>query len=393
VLKRILLISILLVFVFSAAGLAQDREPSGQAESTFDPFIKDEPPPEKPREEPPPTPTVMQVFPPFPMTLGAHGGAILNMQGTSPPYLDDIKGQAVIGVSTGGGITGYWGAGYWLWVALGPGEYVPLSISRQGSDVRITWDNAQFPSIHIFILGSNDLNNLYVHGPTGWSDLGAFSGGEYIHTDQVGLGYTQCYYKAFVQASPTVSDFVSAECVAKINITVPQDGGLNLMGLPLYAGPVSGTFVDQLPAGEEINLYPRSGGGLDSIRATSTGVVGQDFSIDPTIGFWMKNPGSSDITITFMGSLDAWAYEKPLEQLDLSGNPLPINIPSSNIGSDGDVINPQSGGGLDRFVRSGGNWPGFQSLGLTKGFWYKYSTNNRKWMVDPKNLTGEIVEY
>lgn len=58
-----------------------------------------------------------QVFPPIPMTLGAHGGSIIIPP--SSPGLTDIKGQPVIGFSTGGGITGYWGAGYHLWGPVG----------------------------------------------------------------------------------------------------------------------------------------------------------------------------------------------------------------------------------------------------------------------------------
>jgi|GEM_PF-2819388 len=49
----------------------------------------------------------------MPYAMGVFGGSATDIQGASPPYLKDIKGQPVIGKSDDG--TGFWGAGYVLW--------------------------------------------------------------------------------------------------------------------------------------------------------------------------------------------------------------------------------------------------------------------------------------
>jgi hypothetical protein len=131
------------------------------------------------------------------------------------------------------------------------------------------------------------------------------------------------------------------------------------------------------------------------VLVNSAGVVGQDFSVEPTRGFWMQTPSEADysVKITFAGRILYDLFLKDVEVKDLTGNPFPISFPSSDLGVDGDIASIQSGTGLSPMIKSGGSWGEFTTVGLNQGFWYQYAAGDRRWRVEPASLQIKLEEY
>jgi hypothetical protein len=190
-----------------------------------------------------------------------------------------------------------------------------------------------------------------------------------------------------------VNVFASAWTVGKVNVDLAADGGIGLLGMPMSCGMASEVFLGQL-GDNELTLLPRTGTGLNYIAAFSDRIVGPDFSVDPTIGFWMRNPGANPVTVTFVGDLVKTQGTDDLEVIDLTGNPIAIPFDANSLGVDGDVVMPQAGSGLDYFTKTSGSWgPNFPTVGFKAGFWYKYSAGNRRWNIDPIPPSAVIEQY
>jgi len=273
VLKRILLISLLLVFVFSAAGLAQIFPGLPTEEKDLS---REEPAVEEPtKEDLPPAPATTgptQVFPPIPMTLGAHGGSIVIPP--SSPGLTDIKGQAVIGVSAAGVITGYWGAGYWLW-GITPEGWTPpqppatyeledtgwirnTQIELVGNDLRITWDYdpLQGPTaaqVYRYFAEDGEYDEAGTWGPVGPVQ----AAGDTEFTDAgVGNDELNYYYRVVPDPLPGGTTIFSKSnnsiTVGKVSVSLPADLYV-FVGLPFMEDNISlaGLLGDQLDNGDE----------------------------------------------------------------------------------------------------------------------------------------------
>ncbi|MFA5892428.1 MAG: hypothetical protein WC903_00460 [Candidatus Margulisiibacteriota bacterium] len=296
---------------------------------------------------------------------------------------------------------------------------VPLNIERSGSNIKVSWDITvfEYQNPKLFML-TGDGTGKYTND-AGWATINDklglgfpfegsdLAGGYIIHKNQVGQGFGEVYFKGIQNTFPNemdinpnvpgnISYLASAWAVGKVNVTVEKSGQMKLLGLPVSAGKVSNVFLGQLGANEVI-LLPSTvgGGGLDYVTVNNTNVTGNDFLVGPAVGFWLRNPGSSDLTITFAGSLANTAFTKNLLAFDLSGNPFPLSVASGGFGVDGDIIMPQmqTGNGLDYFVKTAGNWgPNFPALKFDAGFWYKYAANNRRWNVVPFS-DAKIEQY
>lgn len=340
----------------------------------------------------------------------SHGGGALNLQSPDGAYhLWDIKGQPVAGESVSGDYKVQFGGIYLAVMGEIGGQpegdnglIRNTRISRDGQNIKLEWEYAPGSGItradiwrltgQEFVKEGNWLKIFSNQPVTSWVDNIPLALNQ---PPAVVVGNNMnAYYRVVPTGTVRANIFLpsnNARTVAKIDIKVEKNGGIKLIGLPLYAGKVSGTFLGQVPQGQEIILYPKSGTGLDYVKVKSDAVVGRDFDISPTIGFWQKNPNANDITITFVGSLESSARTSNLAAKDLTSNPVAVSVPSNLLGSNDDVIYPQAGKGLDYFKKSGGGWGvNFATLALNQGFWYK-GAGNRRWNINPA-VPSAVIE-
>lgn len=312
-------------------------------------------------------------------------------------HVQDIKGYPFGSPFTDGSTIIETGLG----VLVGTGEAGPvvpygtvqLHIERDGNNVRLTWDYTG--EIDLYVLtgdGSGSYSN-----DTGWTILSTEDGdGEYIDPDQVGevSANAERYYKGIYAGFSSDTYIPQAWPVGKIDVPVASGGGMQLVGLPLDAGTATTSFYGQLSSEQEIVLLPQAGSGLDYVTVYNDSITGVDYYVNPTTGFWLRNPNSDNVVITFVGPLPPETFTADLLNFDLTANPIAKAISTDNLGVDGDVVLPQSGSGLDYYVKDGGSWgPSFPTLNMNAGFWYKYSVNNRRWNVDPTIPDATIEQY
>ena len=163
--------------------------------------------------------------------------------------------------------------------------------------------------------------------------------------------------------------------VGKIDLAFAAND-LKLVSMPLLAGPMSSVLSGQRSLGQFV-LYPQSGGGLNVVSYNG-GIVG-DFDVSPAVGFWFQNDSNAKV-VTFVGRIINSAT-KSISNIELSVNPLPYGLSSRAIGGlSGDVIYPQSGGGLN-VVNNSAGWASEFNLGIGSGFWYQ-SPVARLWRIN-----------
>ena len=295
---------------------------------------------------------------------------------------------------------------------------VPMSIERAGNNIKVFWDNAvfEYQNPKIFML-AGDGTGKYTND-AGWAAINALlgpgspfegsdlPGGYIIHKNQVGQGWGEVYFKGIQNTFPNemdinpnvpgnISYLASAWAVGKVNVTVAEKGGKQLVSLPLYDDKLSVIFPPQLQGGKSLFVSPRSGSGLNPVKVDGNGVVGQDLTVEPMVGFWMQTPidATAPVTTTFVGGVIKADLERVVEMKDLTGNPMPISFSSGNLGVDQDIISVQSGLGLSPMIKSGGSWGQWTTVGLNQGFWYSYKANKRKWTVSPSILDVKVIQY
>lgn len=199
--------------------------------------------------------TVNYVIPFGGSALGLSGGGVT---------VHDVKGQPVIGISTGdipgpdGPITATvifgWGP-MWSLVPIVieegvPEGTVPLTIARDGNNILITWNNGLYgDNISLFYL-PGDGTGIYTNTPDPWQAVdGNFTlqlaQGRITHNNQVGAGLTEVYYKALQPGytrtslnSDNVNVLSTAWSVGKFNVNIEgqaANAGKNLMSIPFIS--------------------------------------------------------------------------------------------------------------------------------------------------------------
>jgi hypothetical protein len=352
------------------------------------------------------SPTTTTLLPPGPSQFTqplpnapVSAGSILNMHG-SDPSLNDIKGQPVIGVSTGGGITGYWGAGYHLWLAGGPTDWVPLTIERDPGTphIKVSWDPAAYPNPDIYFKSGSFTNipgdwtyldpALYPGG--GVDDVFNFttySSGFFLFLTQIGQGdgaFVQAYFRGLSQGTDPagiypdgVTYIASAQAVGKFDYAIGPNYTLITQVFEPQTGDfetweLSPLFSNQITDGDIQYADP----GL--LRAACVSGVWDSASVKISEGFWIKSSASG--VLTLMGRVIDEDFEKTIVQgYDLYGYPYPKTIDitqgsSVNLGIDppidGDEVQMLVGGGLLRYVHGASGWDANFLVGMGKGYWY-----------------------
>ena len=341
----------------------------------------------------------------------ASGGDILKSDSNFRLY--DAKGETLGGTlpSTPAGTTlifGTFGLTTRMPDPVIPAGTVKLYISRgsggNSGNIIVTWEADVYPNTKIYVRtgdGSGSYQNSYVlmgdwakvnnSDVIGQTTVNLVDG-SLTHIGQVGAGTSEVYYKALdpIGQADLTRYIPNAWAVGKINVELAGNGGIKLIGLPLYSGKASEAFAGQLSSGQEIVLMPQAqvgGEGLDYLSVNSDGVVGPDVEIRPMTGFWIRNPKADPKTLTFTGALIKENTDQALPAIGLTGNPVALPQSSAALGANGDVVMPQAlvgGEGLDYFTKTDGSWgANFPRLKFNAGLWYKYPTGgSRAWKVD-----------
>lgn len=181
--------------------------------------------------------------------------------------LHDLKAQTVIGVSSSTGYQVQLGGIYGIAgttevtpptaevTAEAPAGTVPLTIARDGANIKLNWDAATYPAPQIFARSAS-FDNSYdgtnwtkvaggggiIGGVTGFSGYSESGGtGTLLNDNQVGAGSSdEVYYKAVISTvnvtTPTgQATLESAWAVGKVNVQLNGTAatlGKNLISLP-----------------------------------------------------------------------------------------------------------------------------------------------------------------
>jgi len=338
------------------------------------------------------------------LTVSSGGAPSLESTGYR---LHDLKGQGVIGVSTKdaftaelGGLYGEIGAAVVERPGL-PWGSVPLYISRQASDIKITWE-ADFVNPQIYVLtgkGSGEYVNTY--DTTKWvrvASAGALdpltrTGFTYtsvtrtlLHTGQVGGGSLEAYYKGIqatrapteiIPGTTTVQCFTSAEAVGKVNVQL--NSGWNLAGMPFNATTREG--AGNLDDVLGVNIFAQNdmvwifNGGFRSTSFSGTNWPGS-ISLVKGKGFWLYM-GSAAV-LTLAGPVYRGDFAKQIVSgWNLLADPFPsaFDLTSTSSGLNNPVRDDQIWwyrGGFSSISAAGdpASWPSGKSIRPGAGFWY-----------------------
>ncbi|MBI5400290.1 hypothetical protein HZB07_06805 [Candidatus Saganbacteria bacterium] len=331
--------------------------------------------------------------------LSITGGGHNNL--TAPGYnMIDLKGQGVIGRSTAtgyevglGGIYG-WGAVVPALPETVPAGTVPLTISREANNIKITWDYIRYPQPQIFVL-TGDGSGQYTDNTTRWvkvlnnglvSDWGAFvsASDTLFHYNQVGRGSGEVYYKGLqvsiepagraVAGGPTY--LASARAVGKVNVNIGSS--YTLLSMPFI--PQSGdhrTWLVQDIFGSQINAgeiqYNQNG----LVRQVCSSRTWPRIEMGSAKGFWIRS--SNPVTCTLIGGVLGEVYTRTIiSGYDLYGYPHPTQLriiarEAQSLGIapvNDDEVQLISGGGLVRHVFSSG-WDASFTVDAARGYWYR----------------------
>jgi len=313
--------------------------------------------------------------------------------------IQDSKGEPVIGRMTRDDYTLDLGVVYGV---LGDGAVVPppaewvddphvrnLWISRNPAspgDLTIRWtkEPADYAGrYYVFVL-----EDEFGNAAAGWR-LAAETrdGADHRPVEDATLrDHDRAYFR--VLSVNEVERVVNKPAVGYIKVALPANG-LKLMSSPFYDGNVADVFPMQLADGMSLKLYPRAGTGLDVVTATSGGVAGQNFAVNPAVGFWLRNENDAPITLTICGTMDA-SFERDIATLDLTGNPLPGPLDITTLGAErGDIVYQQAGTGLNPWVKTD-VWSDDLSIGVGEGLWFRTAAGERYWSVNVQRQQAVI---
>jgi hypothetical protein len=159
-----------------------------------------------------------------------------------------------------------------------PAGTVPLSITRVGSDIQLSWNSSDYPNPQIFVLTGDGLGrytNVFsawtavTTGATGF-DFSNYSTGAILHLAQVGAGSSpEAYYKAVkadidVGTSVGQSTVESAWAVGKVNVEVAGGKRWTLFSMPFMDVP---SDVNEL-LGDQVD-YAAGPDAVNSVRIFS----------------------------------------------------------------------------------------------------------------------------
>jgi hypothetical protein len=352
--------------------------------------------------------------------LAISSGGSASMEGGSY-RMQDIKGQGVIGSSSGGGYTVGMGGIYALagpTIIEGDWPYgtVPLYISRLpgGSILRITWE-ARFINPEIYVLMGNG-QGRYASGE-GWTKVtqgGTFVSGlpsgpdwdfsmgaiDLEHNSQVGRGTGEAYYKGLqAGVSPTASNprvagktfLQSAWGVGKVNVILNR--GWNSVSSPFVAGTFgsdTGVVGNNFGNGDSANFWGEAIQDMEIVYVFSGGTWGSVANIlIPGRGCMFNISSLAEgvtRTITLVGSVSTVEVTREIRAgLNDIGNPFPRALvsggfspasadPPSNLVT-GDTLNEWGRTDFSNAIiynAATSSWAGSLTFRPGAGYWYNH---------------------
>lgn len=283
---------------------------------------------------------------------------------------------------------------------------VQLFISRSGNDIKLTWNDDELTADQkppkIFGLNKAAGGGAFDNAKTDWVDITSslvknVNGKDYLHTQQVGGGATEYYYKAMWKDKVKddlyngASILESAWAVGKFNIDLNK--GWNLVAMPMNSQ--GGADISAVIGGQ---LTPNSSTGDEVYKANLDKAIyvnnawNKAMAIDLGEGFYVNMIGAAK-KVTFVGDVPTQkvVYSVSAGFLRI-GNSSCVTRPVANAGftnayggADGDELYNRS---LLKLIRQSGSWTGttmfdFDAAG---GFWYnrsKAAVGPLQWEFDP----------
>jgi len=267
---------------------------------------------------------------------------------------------------------------------------VPLFITRDGTNIKVTWE-AIYISPEVYVLTGDGVGR-YTNSNEGWvlvakGGVTLESGFSYdegthtlLHLNQVGGGTSEAYYKALqagvnsLEANrddPTKTNLAAAWAVGKVNVVLPLNT-FKLINIPfvLSVTNVREVIGDQLSAAK----LQYNENGLKQI-VLSGGSWDSEINLQNATGYWLKST-DRDAICTFYGSVVKERFTKRVPQgWDLYGYPLPKKVGATTLGITpvvADKLQILKGGALVQYYYGAGGWDDstFEIEGR-EGFWYR----------------------
>jgi hypothetical protein len=190
-------------------------------------------------------------------------------------------------------------------------------------------------------------------------------------------------------ASSVAQTVYSVNAVGYVNVSVPA-GSFALLANPLNQPTNTLTAVlPDVPANTIVYVFNKTSGQFDSFtkRAASwSGTGASTVTLDPGVGFFLKNAASTNLNITFVGEVPQSTDTAPLTVtlaagFNLVGSVVPqsgkleadLKYPAVN----GDVLYRYNGTGYDSFTRRAATWTGGETdplINVAQGFWLNAKT-------------------
>jgi hypothetical protein len=302
-----------------------------------------------------------------------------------------------------------------------PAGVVPLSISRDGSSISVTWEatDPRFVQPEIFVktgIGEGEFTSgegwvqITESGQlinTAIATIGAFSysEGSLTHQDQVGANTTpEVYYKALrFQIAPEIecpdapgkTYLQAAWAVGKYNIPIIGSGAPNQICLPLNPQDqrIDSVIGDQLAEGATIWGWTGQGYDSGAFNATTGWSAGVPV-LFANKAYWILTPTATTITVTGAVLNENQNIALGNSTLYMMGNSfsnatLLTASGLSNILQTGDTVwrwtNTANGGYDSVIFTSPNSWSAaFDKLLPGRGFWVLRSSNTPKTWIHPK---------
>ncbi|MFA4844096.1 MAG: hypothetical protein WC632_04005 [Candidatus Margulisiibacteriota bacterium] len=351
------------------------------------------------------------------------GGQTLTGSGYT---LKDSKGDTIGGQMTGSGYTiipGLFGLGGGNKIGTAPWGTVPLTIARDGDNIKITWDAAAAPGAKIYVLAGDGTGQFQKTDDTKWklytdasiaSQFGVTNilAGILFHNTQVGQGAGEVYYfglQAGVTPQTICQDtdplykgktcFVVAPAVGKANVNLYKTpaSGWNFISSPLLLGGLDQVLGTDYTLGDQVWVWEDANQKFIAPITFDKSTWGNN-NFNPGFGYLLNLTANSPKVTTMIGNVNTKALDRPISfktgtpsyGWNLIGNPqatLDLNMTGFAAGKSvsGDSLWEWDNAGqefLAPLTFDGTKWPGGTQLKIMKAYGYNFTgTNAFTWQV------------